>query len=68
MHLKTLWLGSLFGLTVCLAGCGPNPPPAPYAVSPAPQADFAPATRDGKVTPSNGSGYNPETGTRAQGH
>jgi hypothetical protein len=51
---------------VALSGCASSP--APFALPAAPKSTFAPATRNGMVVPSYGSGYNPETGTRAEGH
>jgi hypothetical protein len=42
--------------------------PAPFAVPAAPKSALAPATRNGIPVPSYGSGYNPETGTWAEGH
>lgn len=51
---------------VALSGCALSP--APFAVPAAPKSALAPATRNGIPVPSYGSGYNPETGTWAEGH
>jgi hypothetical protein len=66
MHKALLTSATVTGLVMGLSGCGPYSPPA-YPDSPAPHQVLAPATINGKVTPSYGSSYNPETGLMNEG-
>jgi hypothetical protein len=56
----------LAALLLALGGCTHQP--APYAQPRAPQTSVAPGTTNGMVTPSYGSGFNPETGLMNEGH
>jgi hypothetical protein len=58
--MKTLLISLLIAAGGSLVGCASSPPP--YPVSEAPHTPEAPATHNGKVTPSYGGNYNPVSG------
>jgi hypothetical protein len=65
MNTRPLLVSSVLALLLALGGCAHQP--APYAQPRAPLRSEAPGTTNGMVTPSYGSGFNPETGLMNEG-